>query len=288
MTPARLFLCALSFSLLTSGCGLKEDRPYSINEAEAKFLQICEEEYKWQASTRLVDNTFWVYIPYEKDIFKYKANTFPQKSNCVVGYVDGAFSEGAFQFEYQISPLFRTEKDKGFTSGTIDELNEDFYNLLNVIYRVYFNAEKQPEFYVIVMADINNGVEIIYTIYNEDLRKIFNSAIASEEYYKRLLQEIRGNPDIVGDKAGRHLKQHGVKFTKFLADQVVQRIRIKFTDAETDFNLCASPEEEIFRITAYCMATYEFGGFNRVVINNITKGSRATKSRLELEQLKEL
>ena len=165
--------------ILISGCGLKQEKQlYSKDEAERKFIQISKDEYNWDVSTKLIGNTFWIYLPYEEEILKFKANKFTQAPKFSVTFLNGDFKEGEFDFEYQIVPLVKTEENKGFTYSLTDEKSKDFHYLLNVINRVYFNAQEQPEFYVIVLADIVNGMEIIYIIYGLDLKKAYNNAIA--------------------------------------------------------------------------------------------------------------
>ncbi|MFH1678227.1 MAG: hypothetical protein ABH914_01220, partial [Candidatus Omnitrophota bacterium] len=284
-----IFFLAI-FSLLTilsiSGCGAKgNDRLSSKDEAEIKFIRICKDEYKWDVNTKLIGNTLWLYLPQEKDIFKFEANRFAKISRCTLGYLKGGFSDGKFFFEYQVLPLPKSEEDKGYTSNYTEQSSKFMRNIFDAIYRVYFNAEEPPKFYVIVMADITNGVEIIYTIYNEDLKRGYNNAIASEEFYKRILRDTIGNLAIVNDKAGRHLTYKEINFEQFLTEQIVQRIRIKFYGA--DAKICNTPEEEIFKIFAYCFMTYEFNDYSQVILEDLSSGYRAIKSRAELENIKE-
>ncbi len=272
--------------ILISGCGLnQEEELYSKDEAEREFIRICQEEYDWDVNTKFIGDTFWIYIPCEQDMLEFKANRFPQINKCAVSYLKGDFIKERFYFEYQITPLLKSEKDKGYITNFNEELSEEFRYLLNVIYRVYFNTEQQPEFYVIVMADIVNGVEVIYTIYGLDLKKIYNNAIPSEEYYKRILQDIKGDLAIINDRTGHHLAYKEIKFGEFLAEQITQRIRIKFSGA--DFNLCKVPKEEILKIISYCLHTYEFRDFSAVTLRDLPTGAQATISRSALEEIKE-
>ncbi|MFH1338711.1 MAG: hypothetical protein ABIH40_02565 [Candidatus Omnitrophota bacterium] len=282
-----LFFPLLFFSVLIYGCGLnKNEELYSKDVAERKFIQICREEYNWDVKTKLIDNnTLWIYIPYQGDIFQLKANRFAQTSRCAVSSLKGEFSNGIFYFEYQITPLLKPQEDKGYTYGLTEEAGEDFRSLLNVIYRVYFNTEQQPEFYVIVMADITNGVELSYIIFNEDLKKFYNTVLPGEEQYKRILQDIRGELTIINDEEGRHLTYQGINLAQFLAEQIVQRIRIKFFGA--DSGLCRTPEEDISKIISYVMYTYQFQDYLKVNLKNLSSGTETGMSRWDLEEIKE-
>ena len=281
-------LSALLIAVLIPGCALKDDEEelYSKNIAERKFIQICKDEYNWNVTTNLIGNAFWIYIPFEQDIFKFKANRFSQMSKFSVVSLDGNFAEGEFSFDYQIVPISKSEESKGYTYGLTDKINKDFYYLLNTIYRVYFNARQQPEFYVIVMADILNGVEVIYTIYGLDLKKIYGNAIAQEEYYKRILQDIRGGIRIIQDKQGYHLTYQEVDLGQFLTKQILQRIRMRFLGA--DFKLQGTTEYEILKIISYCLRTYEFHNFSLLTLTDLSTETTTTKSRLALEEIKEL
>ncbi|MBU1871444.1 MAG: hypothetical protein KKH80_01400 [Candidatus Omnitrophica bacterium] len=288
--PKSYFLKIFAFLiiLLINGCSPKEDvNLYSKNEAEKKFIQICKDEYGWELNTQLINNSFWIYLPYQKDIFQFKANRFSQKSSFAVSYLEGTLSDSLLQIEYQIDPLMKSEEDKGFTYGLMEEISEDFQNVLNTIYRVYFNAEQQPEFYVIVMADIVNGVEIIYTIYSLDLIKIYNYALPSEESYKRVLQEIKGNLAITNDKSGRHLFREEITFPEFLIKQIIQRIRYKLMEANLELKEENALNEEIMKIISYCVSTYEFRDFSKVSLNDLSGSKEITRSRSDLEKIKE-
>jgi len=286
--PKTIFFIFVSYLLsliLISSCAFEEEQLYSKNEAEGEFIRICKEEYEWGVNTKFIGNTLWIYLPSQKDIFKFKANRFAQISKCMAVYLKGDFAEEEFYFEYQFMPVHKTEKDRGYTYVLSDEVNEDFRSLLNVIYRVYLNAEEQPEFYVIVIADIVNGVEFIYTIYNEDLKMAFNNAIASEEQYKRFLQDIRGDLRIINDSTGRHLTYQEISFSQFLTEQIAQRIRYEFASA--DFDSCSRPEEKILNIFSYVLRTYEFGDFQKITLKNLSTGAQITKMDWELEDSKE-
>jgi hypothetical protein len=282
----KLYLILLLFVILIPGCDFKKDKLYSKDEAEIKFIRLCKDEYDLDANTKLIDNTLWIYIPYEKDILQFKANRFPQKTKFSVDYVDGDYKKESFYFEYHIKPLLKSEKSKGYTYGLPEKVSEQFRNLLNLIYRVFFNAEKQPEFYVLVLADIVNGVEVIYTIYGLDLKKAYNNAIASEEYYKRILQDIKGSMRIMRDKTGRHLNYKTISMGQFLADQIVQRIRIRFLGLRSELE--GNIEEEILKIISYCLRTYGFQDFWEVILKDLSTGTETVKSLSALEKIKEL
>ncbi len=280
-------LSSLLIVILISGCGLNEEEQlYSRSIAEGKFIQICKDEYNLDVNTKFAGNTLWIYIPYQRDILTFKATDSPQMSKFAVPFVKGSLAEERFYFEYHIIPMVKPEEHKGYTTDFSEKVTEDFYHLLNVIYRVYFNAQQQPEFYVIVMADIVNGVEFMRTIYNEDLKKIFNHVITTEEYSRRILQDINGSPEIINDRIGKHLTYRQINLGQFLAEQIVQRIRFKFLSA--DFKLQGTIQEEILRIISYCLHTYEFRGFLMVSLKDLSTGAETTKSRLSLlEEIKE-
>jgi len=270
---------------LIIGCETNKEKLYTADEAERKFLQICKEEYDWEVTTKLVENTFWIYLPFERNILQFEANRFSPETKCMVEYFKGYFIDKTFYFEYQITPLLKSERDKGYTTGFTEQASEEFQYLINVIYRVYFNAQEQPEFYAIVLADIANGVEIIYKIYGEDLKKAYNNAIASDDYSKRVVQEVKGGLEIIQDKTGRHLDYHVITFDQFLVEQINQRVRFELFDQ--GFKLCNAPEEKILKIISYCLGTYEFRGFSKVILKNLSSGNKTEASRETLGEIKE-
>jgi len=275
--------------IIIYGCAIKEEEPlYTKSQAEQKFIQICKNEYNWNVNTEYVGNTLWIYIPFDEDILKFKVNKFPQINKFSVGFLNGDYTKETFQFEYQITPLAKSEEDRGFTYSLTDKVSEDFHHLLQTIHRVFFNAEEeqQPEFYVLVLADIVNGVEAKYTIYALDLKKAYSYALPWEEYYKRILQDMKGDLAIIHDKTGRHLTYEEITLGQFLAKQIVQRIRLRFLSM--DFQLTGTTEEEILEIISYCLGTYEFEDYLMVVLNDLTLGEKSIVYRLDIEEITEL
>ncbi len=269
-TCASVILLCLIVTLLLAGCSQKKEEPYTRTESEIEFNRICEEEYDWNIHTKFVGNTFWVYHPYNEQIIKYTASRFlVPTSKFLVDFAEGQFSEDTFRLKYQITELSAVTENSGIATDLMLEAKEDYYNLVNVILRVFFNmqAKQQPEFYVIILADIYNGVELSYTIYHEDLKKTISQAIAGFDYSKRILQDFKGNMLIVGDEVGEHLDYEEIYFDDFLAKQIANRVRIEFTSPS--FKPENSIEEEIFKIITYCLRTYEFRKLSRVILDDL-------------------
>ena len=280
----KSFYIPLFLLILISGCTDSQDQQlYSKDEAETKFLQICQKEYNWDIITSRVGKTLWIYLPYQQDVLRFKANRFPQTYKCQVSYINGEFSGQTFFFEYQITSLHKTEENRGYTNTIADKVREDFQNLLNAIYRVYPNAENQPDFFLIVMSDIANGVDITYIVYNEDLKKMYTNALPLMEYSKRIVQDVSGSTKIIGDKTGRHLNYEDIDFRQFLIKQISQRIRLEFLGTGSKY--CLMPEERIINIIAYSVRTYDFEDFSTVVTNNLSTGA---KERISKEALREI
>ena len=279
-----IILCLL-LTCLYSGCSRQEVKLYPKTEAEEGFIRFCKEEFNRDVITRHVDDTLWIYLPYEEDILKFQVNKFPQIPKFTVVFIDGNLKDAALRFEYQIVALSKTEKNKGYSYNFTEETNKDFGLLLYGIRDKYFNAEHQPKFYIIVLADLINGVEFQYTIYGTDLKKYLDQAITPSEYYNRMLQDLRGNVLIIGDKIGRHLSYEKLEFSQFLVEQIMQRIRFKFTKA--DFKLETTTEEEIFKIISYCADTYEFREFSKVVLENLESQDIITINQPALAEFKE-
>lgn len=279
------FLSVILIIILIPACGVQEDKLYSKDEAEIRFIRICKDEYNWDVNTKFIGNTLWIYLPYKKDILRFEASRFTQINKCAVGYIDGDFIDGQFYFEYEVIPLSKSREDKGVTNSLVEEARENLHNLNNVIFRVYFNAQQQPEFYVIVMADIKNGVEVIQTIYNEDLKKGYSYVFSMEEFSRRILQDIQGSLSIINDTTGRHLNYKQMELSQFLTKQIVQRIQLE--SLAFNSKLCNVPEEEIAKIISYCLGSYEFGGFSRVILKNLSSGIQTVLTRWELAEIKE-
>ena len=279
------FMCLALLAVLTSGCEFKKSKNYTKTEAEEKFIRVCKEEYGWKINTIYIGDTLWIYLPYEEAVLRFMADKYPQISGFSVDYISGELVDGVLRIEYQIQPLSKTDEHKGYTYGFTEKVAEDFSKLTMAIHPIFFSSEQPPEFYTIVVADIVNGVELIYTVYGEDMKKALSYILPQQEYSKRVLSDIKGSTAIIKDTIGRHLTYQEIKFDWFLIEQIKQRARMRFL--KPGFKLKTSAEDEILKVISNCVRAYEFKEFWKVILMDLSTGAQTSVSRQIVETIRQ-
>lgn len=264
----------LAFLLL--GCQAEIKPTYKEEDIPFHIRQICKEEYGLDVVVNRTGDTLWIYAPLIK--------LFHEK--------------------------FGIEKDKIFA----EEVKEKLINILTSIGRVVLSADGAPEFFYLVFSDIELGIDYGLIGYVLDTKKFYAGFIPYTEADKRYVVKFLADPKIIGDRTGEHLKKYDIKFTDFLVDQIVQRISVKFQsqswkdsfkvdaiqgeykDGAFSFSykientlLLDKPvniEEEILKVIAYCLGTYEFEDFSEVTLTDLSSGSHVVVGRIALDKIK--
>jgi len=248
-----LLSCTLSCLLLLSGCRPPEvEHTYREKDIPSAIQKICKEEYGLDVAVTRSDKTLWIYIPLSKILH----------------------SE------------FGNDPDKIFD----ETMQEKSRNVLTATSRVLLSADKTPECFVMVVSDIENGLDYTITANCLDIKKSYVGAIPWMEANRRFVIGLSTNPKAIGDRLGSHLKPYDISLVDFLAAQIAQRIRYRFQedDLKKQFSLAgvsgkysgdtffisyslkrppagktkADPTEEMLRIAAYCLQTYDFKDFS--------------------------
>ncbi len=262
--------------MILLGCQAEIKPTYKEEGIPFHIRKICKEEYGLDVVVTRAGDTLWIYAPLTK--------LFHEK--------------------------FGIEKDKIFA----EEVKEKLINILTTIGRVVLSADRAPEFFYLVFSDIELGIDYGLIGYVLDTKKFYAGFIPYTEADRRYVVKFSADPQAIGDKTGGHLKKYDIKFSDFLADQIVQRIGVRFqsenwkdsfkvdaveggyTDGAFNFSykiestsLLKKPvniEEEVIKIIAYCLRTYEFDDFSGVSLTNLSTGSQAMIGRTALGQVK--
>lgn len=270
----KVFVLMVCLVLLSFGCSKKKEIRYAPTEAETKLTKILSEEFHHAVVTRTVGKTFWIYLPVDKELFniKYAEERPSSPRKFTVQYLDGNFADQIFNIEYDIIPATKSSKGNGVTSDYTEEFNKIYRDALEAITRTYLDAEGPPDFIVLVIADIKNGVEIVNTMSLEDYKKYQIQTLPYEEYILRFLNESKGGKGIVGDAEGTHLDYKDIVWGDFLMKQMLHRIGFKYQSS--DFEPSDNSEDEILKIVQLTTGTYQFTDFNQVKLTDVR--SKAT------------
>ncbi|HQP10258.1 MAG TPA: hypothetical protein PKV41_02600 [Candidatus Omnitrophota bacterium] len=239
-------------------------------------------------------------------------------------FLDARPVRDGFEIRYDIGPSKNYAKDPGYASTYSEKFQAAQRNILMAISRAYadfeevpgqdqlrqqvpgdvdfagasknashkqmvhdyIKTEKAPLFFVIVLADIVNGLETRILLHLKDLKRGSTDQTFYEEYTKRVIsEELTGNPAIIGDTSGRHVDFHNITMPEFLAKQIISRIRFKYT--QSAFPPSGTPKDEILKAVVETVDAYGFEGFASVVLKDLSSGTIDTLTKEQLASYRE-
>ena len=205
-----------------------------------------------------------------------------------------------------LHPEFGKNPDKIFDEAMIDKAR----NILTSISRVCLSAEKAPEFFVLVLSDINLGLDYSLTANIMDIKRSAAGGVPWNEANKRYVIGFEQEPKAIGDAKGEHLKVYSIRMRDFLSKQIGQRVRMFFQEEpvkrcftlkevdagfqEDKFILQYTTERisgakekiniqrEIVFIITYCFKTYGFNDFSRVEIRDLSEGQSSLYDKKDI------
>lgn len=293
------------FCLLVLACSNSVKPPISSRpEAEKRFIQICQDDLHYNVVTRSLKNTFWVYLPIDHNMFDFKAKPkIPGFSTetpkpFALQYIDGEFTEKTFSIEYDIIPNMKSGKDHGYTTKYADDYTKKQNNILTAIFRTFSELEEKaidvqsdndilgpPDFFVIVIADVQRGIEIKNIFHTTDFKRYMTQSLPYEEYLKRYITQMNGDLSIIGDYQGRHLDYEEIQWPEFLTEQILARIRFKYQ--RSDFPPSDNHVQEILRIIAQTKQAYDFTDFDSIKFYDLRNGEKYLFGKSQLETFTE-
>ena len=257
-----------------NGCSWMKEKPYTPREAEVKLAAFCQKEGNATIATRIVDKTQWIYLPVSEPIFGLKPSSDtgakPERKATPFALLslDGAFNQDKkFAYTYDIVPDVLPGEAASYGMNYSEIYAKKKQLLYQGLQETFFNVKEAdaPQFFVIVIADIVQGIATKNTLYLRDLKEFMTGAIY-EEYYLRELSEVIGDKNLMGDKNGRSLSYAAVSWSGFLTEQIKNRIRYKFT--QSDFKPKSAPDREIVSIAANAIRLYPFQDFTGLYLYN--------------------
>jgi hypothetical protein len=268
LARAGLLLNLLLIILCVSGCTSSTHPTYLKENIDEAIQNICKKEYNLDVKAKLKGLTLWIYLPLE-DMFERSKEPEKYVERYVVEHNLDEFKNGTLKIEYLVRAVPEQEKyqELKYAKSALEKIN----NVWKVLRRVLFSMERlkkgEPEFFVLVTADIKMGIMMQEIFYYLDLKKVSYEFISWTEYQHRSIQDMQIAPEIISDKEGLYLNYREITLEEFIASQIQQRIRLKFQKPEVEKN--ADIDKEILKIVAYTLKTYGFKDFLSVELNNL-------------------
>ena len=277
--PASLVLL-FSLLLFSSNCTLRES-PYKRREVEERIIGSFKKDFGLDVVTRVAGDSLYVYIPV-KGGFLTTVKTPPlPKVDIKFLYADCAFKDRSFSIRYaaEILPEPRLAPEN-ITQNITDEMQEIWGKLYQLFQTALTDSPDHFSFFVIYVADIEEGIEMKTTIEETDLKKFFTRAIPPQEFGQRTLRSIRGGDEIVGDTTGRHVDFKDIDLKDFICDIVTQRL----TYSRLQSDMIDSIQEEVLKIFYTTVAAYGFVDYDDVELVDVIKGDKDLFFRHRIER----
>jgi hypothetical protein len=277
------------FLTITTGCGQQQPaKALSPSDAHQTLVRLLKEENNLKVVTKEFEHTLWVYLPSEENFFQMKAKSGrPQGPSGptvlpAIYFLDGKFEDENFEISYDIGPSKNYAKDPGYTSQVSEAYQIKQQNILAAIYRAYAGSgDKAPDFFVIVMADVVNGLEYRILFYLKDLIRFSTDQTFLDEYQKRFVsKQPFGDTAIIGDKKGNHIDFKDISWPEFLTKQILYRVQYRYQPATLPPS--DNPEEEILRAAAQTVDAYGFTDFSSVQLHDLSDDSTDAVTREDL------
>lgn len=282
-----LSLCALIF-LTAAGCSAKVELPASRMEATEKLTKILENDYSYAPVIHWAKDTLWIYLPETSALYAIEGSSAKPSSTpkkYILQYISVLYQDRAFLIEHDVVEATKITTGAGMSTRYSQAFNEQYRNATTAISRTFFAAQNPPAFIVLVIADIQNGLATKTVFYAEDLKRYFTQSIPPEEYAVRVRTEPYGDPNIVGDRQGKHISYDEISFPEFLAKQIAYRINFKFQSS--DFPPDKNVDEEILDAVVKTVQAYNFNDFTHVIFQDLRAKEEQTVTREQVDRLRE-
>jgi len=265
---ARAALRILFIILLFSGCSSSTTATYQKLKIASSIKEICKNEYKIAVKVNLIGDTIWIYLPVE-DIF-IKADK-PSKTTELfkIEKTENSFDKDLFKLDYAIKAVKPEEKidDYKINPDISDKLGKAWQVIRRIIFSLEHSKNDEPKFYCMVVADIKNGFEFSAITYYLDIKKSSYNLLSNEEYQHRTVQNFNIDPNIIGDKDGKHVNYTDFSMKDFIIAQIEHRIKLKFQKPELTKK--ADIDKEILKIATHTINIYNYKDFGGIELKNL-------------------
>ena len=273
----RLLTALLSLAFLTN-CTIPSEPTYSLGDLSSSLVKMAQEEYKLPLVSTLVGQTLWIYLPLEEELFidSDKPQEYTQRFDFKSAQGNLKYDTLAFGYEIRETPETKESQNKKFNPQAAEKINK----VLRCVRRLIFSLKRyryEPEFFVTVVTDTKNGIELIDVTYVDDLKKVLYEMISWVEYQHRNIEDIKISPEAVGDKEGKHLKLYDIEFKDFFIEQIKQRLRSKFSRGEVEKG--ADIDKEVLKSIKNVLEIYNFNDFSLLELKNLVTDKTVSFSR---------
>ena len=277
-SSARAGLNLFLVALLAAGCSYSVSPTFQHEDIAASVVSICKKEYNLDVKTKIVGQTFWLYLPLE-DILEPPKKPEKYLEWFEIAQNNAILEEGTLKLDYSVKAIPEKEKleEVAYKKSVADAKDKALRTLLRVLLSSKHQKETSPIFFYMVTADIKYGIAIKDLFYYHDLKKISYSLMSMTEFQHRSIQDTELSAGIIGDKEGNSLEYKNITLGEFIAKQVAHRVKLKFQKPEVEKK--ADIDKEVLKAVRNTVKAYDFRDFSLVELNNAL-----TQNRIILNQ----
>ncbi len=261
--------------IFLSGCLSSTSPTYIRENIEESIENICKKEYKLDVNAKLAGETLWVYLPVEDLVIEAdKPEKFTDKFDAFIQRIP---DERSLKLAYLVKPIPDKEvlQKLKYNKEALKKSTDVLKALRRVILSLDRSKTSEPRFYYLLIADIKNGEMITQINYYLDLKKVSYEYISWDEYQHRTV--IKRGKAKIGDTEGIAIDYYNTTMKDFVADQIVNRLELKFQKPEVEKSV--DIDKEVRKVIAHVLQIYDFKDFDSAELNNLL-----TKNRIVLSQ----
>ena len=273
----RAFL--LLFAVM-AGCARPIPPAQDMATALQKMEDICRQELNIKPVIILKWKTLHLYLPITSNLFKFKPGEKPPRGSKEKGqrqqinFFETTFKGQTIAISYDISLINIYPKNPSPMTAYTDELSKINTGLLTAIHRSLgdLNTEDSPDFIVLLIANITDGVGIKTIFHSIDLKRHLEQSLPQEEFILRYMTEMTGGTTLINNTTGKGLEFEEITWPEFIAKQITHRINFKYT--QSSFPPTGNDIDEILAAVQAAIQAYDFKDVKGIELTDLKNGDR--------------
>lgn len=272
---------SLFFSLIS--CSSPE-KPFTRTDFKKEVISAFKQNNRIKAVTKFAGDTVYIYLPVTENLIRTQRvkKTGRKEKETKLAYVDSSYENETFTIKYATRDF---PKPKSFFRNISFNFTDYANNLMRksffLLRRARTDSTEEFSFYVLYIANIKNGIEIKETIHEEDFKKSSIGVLPSFEFNKRIILEVIGNKEIVGDEKGKHIDYQDITMPYFINELLIYTLqRGGFPLGKEE-----STEKTIINTFHRITESYDFKDYQFVVLKNVLTGEEKVIFPAEIEEI---
>lgn len=283
------------FVCFCSNC-TKHKGPPTNEELANKIRDTLKSDTNLDVVTRVEGKTLYIYLPTKEKIYEVKRDPFPSPDvflgpTLVFAGVKHEKSEFTIEYTYETfkSETRQRQYMKGFDKAPTEYASRLVRVSLYDLTQALSSSDDRFTFFVLIIADIKEGIEISYMLHERDLKKWLTLG-QGFELHKSIITNANGSKSIINDTLGKHIDYKDINMADFLCDRIYLAL-VRDLDEELKKQHPEIPwsNKDFTEISAAILKkfneithSYDFLAFRNVIIKDVYTHKEKVTSFSEL------